>query len=200
MDEKLEKGSVEEVTEKADLSEIHNKMFDENPDTFTEAEFMNRDYLNHIYGEDMSFLNKEIRQSRIKYYQEKQRLEDEAADKIKGEKKRVFTYSAIFLAVMSPIIVTIIKLIVNYVIYCKTMDIDMQETMIRGSLTSNLIADGFFLAAAWIFFVVVSTVYGIAIYSSVKKIKQWKFGLENALKRLDDSKDENMSMGLYDAE
>lgn len=200
MDEKLEKGSVEEVTEKADLSEIHNKMFDENPDTFTEAEFMNRDYLNHIYGEDMSFLNKEIRQSRIKYYQEKQRLEDEAADKIREEKKRVFTYSAIFLALMSPIIATIIKLIVNYVSYCKTMNIDMQETMIRGSQTSNLIADGFFMVAAWIFFVIVSTIYGIAIYSSVKKIKQWKFGLENALKRLDDSKEENMSMGLYDAE
>lgn len=42
-------------------------MFENNPDTFIEGEQMNRDYLVHLYNEDMSFLNKEIRMTRSGY-------------------------------------------------------------------------------------------------------------------------------------
>lgn len=42
-------------------------MFENNPDTFSEGEQMNRDYLVSLYNEDMSFLNKEIRMTRSGY-------------------------------------------------------------------------------------------------------------------------------------
>ncbi len=200
MDENLNNENNKEIGKKVDLSKIHNKMFDENPDTFTEAEFMNRDYLNHIYGEDMDFLNKEIRQSRIKHYQEKQELEDNTAFKIKEEKKRMGIYSAVFLVALSPIIAVIIRVVVTLIRYTKLMGVDMWGAMSNANMQAHLVSGGFFISATWMFFVIIVTIYGVAIFSSVKKIKLWKYGLENALKRLEDSKEEYMLEGLYDAE
>ena len=41
-----------------------------------EAEQINRDYLNHIYKEDMSFLNKDVRMTRMQYLQDRDRIEE----------------------------------------------------------------------------------------------------------------------------
>ena len=61
-------------------------MFENNPDTFSEGEEMNRDYLVHLYNEDMSFLNKEIRMTRSNVFRDRKLLSkqekrnDKAAD------------------------------------------------------------------------------------------------------------------------
>lgn len=52
------------------------------------AENMNRDYLKHIYKEDMSFLNKEIRMTRMQYLCEL----DEINTYFKTEKNRFYRY------------------------------------------------------------------------------------------------------------
>lgn len=41
-----------------------------------EDEQINRDYLNHIYKEDMSFLNKDVRMTRMRYLQDRDRIEE----------------------------------------------------------------------------------------------------------------------------
>lgn len=46
---------------------VKSDMFENNLNTFGEGEQMNRDYLVHLYNEDMSFLNKEIRMTRSGY-------------------------------------------------------------------------------------------------------------------------------------
>lgn len=58
---------LSEKTANENKSEVKINMFENNLNTFSEGEQMNRDYLVHLYNEDMSFLNKEIRMTRSGY-------------------------------------------------------------------------------------------------------------------------------------
>ena len=58
---------LSEKTENENKSEVKINMFENNLNTFSEGEQMNRDYLVHLYNEDMSFLNREIRMTRSGY-------------------------------------------------------------------------------------------------------------------------------------
>lgn len=58
---------LSENTTNENKSEVKINMFENNLNTFSEGEQMNRDYLVHLYNEDMSFLNKEIRMTRSGY-------------------------------------------------------------------------------------------------------------------------------------
>lgn len=64
-------------------------VFSENTvENIFEAEEMNRDYLKHMYNEDMSFLNKEVRMTRMQYLREIDKLDTY----YKAEKKRFYKY------------------------------------------------------------------------------------------------------------
>ena len=52
-----------------------------------EAEQINRDYLNHIYKEDMSFLNKDVRMTRMQYLAEADRIHSHFKEEQKTYKK-----------------------------------------------------------------------------------------------------------------
>ena len=53
----------------------HYDVFSENTaKNKIEAEQINRDYLKHIYNEDMSFLNKDVRMTRMQYLRETDKL------------------------------------------------------------------------------------------------------------------------------
>lgn len=72
-------------------------IFSENTaEALTKAESMNRDYLQHIYKEDMSFLNKEVRMTRMQYLREI----DELNTYYKAEKKRFYKYFVLITAVL----------------------------------------------------------------------------------------------------
>lgn len=66
-------------------------MFENNPDTFSEGEQMNRDYLVHLYNEDMSFLNKEIRMTRSGYIKDVFRYRKLLSKQEKGNDKAADT-------------------------------------------------------------------------------------------------------------
>lgn len=60
------------------------------------AEGMNRDYLKHIYKDDMSFLNKEVRMTRMKYLRDIDKLNTY----FEAEKKRFYKYFILITAVL----------------------------------------------------------------------------------------------------
>lgn len=67
-------------------------MFENNPDTFIEGEKMNRDYLVHLYNEDMSFLNKEIRMTRSGYIKMYSDIESSYQNRKKETIKQLICY------------------------------------------------------------------------------------------------------------
>lgn len=72
-------------------------VFSENTaEDLTKAESMNRDYLKHIYKEDMSFLNKKVRMTRTQYLREIDKLNTY----FKAEKKRFYKYFVLITAVL----------------------------------------------------------------------------------------------------
>lgn len=75
---------------------VQYDIFSENTnESLIEAENMNRDYLNHIYKEDMSCLNKEVRMTRMQYLREI----DELNSYFEAEKKK-FKKLLIFISVV----------------------------------------------------------------------------------------------------
>lgn len=72
-------------------------VFSENTaEDLAKAESMNRDYLKHIYKEDMSFLNKKVRMTRTQYLREIDKLNTY----FKAEKKRFYKYFVLITAVL----------------------------------------------------------------------------------------------------
>ncbi len=199
MDEKLKVDMTESTEEKPDISHIPNSMFDQNVNSFTEGETMNRDYLNSIYGENMDFLNKEVRLTRTKYYEMREKEEKRFSDSIKQERKRL----AIFLIVYAIILVIALSLILmSFPFFEIFMDLNVrkyfegvEEAMLRGSWS----AGGFFFGVGWMLFTISTSLLGAFIYSTIKNINQYKENRERALKNLEESKYEQMLLGRYDA-
>lgn len=76
---------------------IKYDIFSENTSKdLTKAESMNRDYLQHIYKEDMSFLNKEVRMTRMQYLRDT----DKINTYFKAEKKKYKMYFIFITAVL----------------------------------------------------------------------------------------------------
>ena len=100
MDEKLRVDVLETSGDKEDISHIPNAMFDQNIATFDKSETMNRDYLHQIYGEDMEFLNKEVRLTRTKHYEMRESIEKTFEESIQYEKKKMVIVTAIILVLV----------------------------------------------------------------------------------------------------
>ena len=76
-------------------------VFECNVKTFLESHEMNRDYLNQIYKEDMSFLNKDVRMTRTEYFKEVDKI-NESYDKEEKFFRRLLVAS-IIIAIIAPI-------------------------------------------------------------------------------------------------
>ncbi|MDE5994962.1 MAG: hypothetical protein K2G60_05555 [Oscillospiraceae bacterium] len=76
---------------------IEYDIFSENTaNDLARAESMNRDYLKHIYKEDMSFLNKEVRMTRTQYLHDINKLNTFFT----AEKKRFYKYFVLITVVL----------------------------------------------------------------------------------------------------
>ena len=200
MDEKLRIDVLESAEEKPDISHIPNSMFDQNVDSFAEGETMNRDYLHQIYGESMDFLNKDVRLTRTKYYETREKVEQNF-EKETNRSKMLLIVSLIILAVC---IVSAFSLYTQGIRYYGLFAENMWDV---ASSTGYSYSE---LKVMWHIFglsMMVGTLFllvgGIQLYmlgvGSIKRVKELKKAREKALQHLEEGKKECMIMGTYDA-
>ena len=199
MDEKLRVDVLESTEKKPDISYIPNSMFDQNVDSFAEGETMNRDYLHHIYGESMDFLNKEVRLTRTKHYEMREKIEKGFAESIRYEKKKMVIVTAIFLVLVIFAIVSFGLSADSFDKYEEIHKLSFNEFVDRKYVRAYWAMGGLFFGVGWIALVTGVTGYGIIVFNAIKNIKQYKKKKERALEKLEESKREQMLLGRYDA-
>ena len=199
MEEKLRVDILETTRNKEDISHIPNSMFDQNTATFDKVKTMNRDYLHRIYGESMDFLNKEVRLTRTKYYEMREDIEKGFVESIQYEKKKIVVITAIFLVLIIFAAICFGISANSFDKYHELYDLSFYEYLDKNIVRGYWAMGGLFFGIGWIAFVTGVTVFGMLVYNSIKNIKQYKKKQENALNRLEQTKQECMMMGTYDA-
>ncbi len=199
MDEKLRVDILEQTEEKPDISHIPNSMFDQNVDSFAEGETMNRDYLNKIYGESMDFLNKEVRLTRTKHYEMREKIEERFANNIKNERKKMIIIAVVYALVLI-VAVFSINIALSYFEIFIEWNAKKYFEYVDGNMLRGLWgAGGFFFGVGWIILTISTGFFGAFVYSTIKNVRQYKNKRERALKLLEENKYEQMLLGLYDA-
>lgn len=166
-----------------------------------EAEQINRDYLNHIYKEDMSFLNKDIRMTRMQYLQDRDSIEEH----FRKEKKN-FIQSFILITVVLFILLGVgiwaihewyicwkLYQAVNAGMYLSGLRIDGKE--LRGIWAMT----GFYGCIGWIssfLGIFQFCFFGHGYYKKIKRLTREK---SKALEILEYRKKEAMLLGQYDS-
>ena len=89
-----EKREFSETTDNEVPKGAEYDVFEENTKTFVESQEMNRDYLKHIYKEDMEFLNKDVRMTRTEYFKDVDKT-NESFDKEEKFVRRLLVASII---------------------------------------------------------------------------------------------------------
>lgn len=199
MDEKLRVDVLESTEKKPDISYIPNSMFDQNTASFFRSETMNRDYLYHIYGENMDFLNKEVRLTRTKHYEMREKIEKGFAESIRYEKKKMVIVTAIFLVLVIFAIVSFGLSADSFDKYEEIHKLSFNEFVDRKYVRAYWAMGGLFFGVGWIALVTGVTGYGVIVFNAIKNIKQYKKKKERALEKLEESKREQMLLGRYDA-
>lgn len=199
MDEKLRVDILETTGDKEDISHIPNSMFDQNTATFDKGETMNRDYLYDIFGESMDFLNKEVRLTRTKYYEMREKVEQRFTKSIKDEKKKIVVVTAIFLVLVIFAIISFGLSADSFDKYEEVYELSFNEFVERKFVRAYWAMGGLFFGIGWMVLVINVTVFGVFVYSTIKNIKQYKKKRERALEILEENKREQMLLGLYDA-
>lgn len=190
------------MSEKKDISSTYNSIFDQNAQKeVVEAETMNRDYLYHIYDDEMASLNKEVRMTRTGYLREIVKIEEGFEKEIKNNRKNLRKVS-----IVSGIIVGIatVFLIIAAIMISEYMD------GVWGFALEGTPVDNATLNLTWYYGAIVALI-GVLIFilgaliflffggSAIKAIKRLKKNKARALKSLEDMKEQNMILGTYDA-
>ena len=199
MDEKLRVDTLESTEEKPDISHIPNSMFDQNAASFVRSETMNRDYLYQIYGESMDFLNKEVRLTRTRHYEMREDIEKTFAESIQYEKKKMVIVTAIFLVLVIFAVISFGISADSFDKYQELYELSFVEYMDKDIVRAYWAMGGLFFGVGWIALVIGATGFGLLAYNSIKNVRQYKKKREKALEKLEESKREQMLLGLYDA-
>ncbi len=199
MDEKLREDIPVMAEEKPDISHIPNSMFDQNVNSFTEGEAMNRDYLQHIYGESMDFLNKDVRLTRTKHYEMREKIENSFNEKLQYEKKKILVLSIVFAVLILFAVISFCVSAHSFDVYHELCDISFYEWVDKKDVRSYWAMGGLFFGIGWIVLVTSVTIFGAFVYSTIKNVKQYKKKKERAIQNLEETKHEQMLLGLYDA-
>lgn len=198
MDEKLRDDIPEMAEEKPDISHIPDSMFDQNVNNFTEGETMNRDYLQRIYGENMDFLNKEIRLTRTKHYEMRENIEKGFSEKIQYEKKKMLILSIIFVVLIIFSVISFCVSAHSFDVYHEIYKLSFYEHVDKSVARAYWAQGGLFFGIGWIVLVVSVTIFGAFVYGTIKNVKQYKKKKDRALQNLEERKYEQMLLGLYD--
>lgn len=184
----------------------YNSIFDYNTQKeVADSDNMNRDYLNGIYGENMSFLNKDIRLTRTQYYKRKQDIENSFDEEIKSYKKRMFIFSAAS-AVFGGFGIFSLYMSQNFQsLYIEAYEKIAYSKVAAGTVGDQQLADyirlatavfgtvaTFCIAAA----IVVFLFFNIGLFKHISGLKKRK---KASLEHLEEIKKECMLLGIYDA-
>lgn len=177
-------------------------IFSENTaEALTKAESMNRDYLQHIYKEDMSFLNKEVRMTRMQYLREI----DELNTYYKAEKKK---YKKCFIFITVVLIIFLgagiwalrewyllsqfYKALYGEAVFER---ISINESEMKGFLMMTTFYGTLGVASSLIGL----AQFGFFGYGYYKKLKSLERYRKKALDSLETRKKEAMLLGQYDS-
>lgn len=190
------------MNEKKDISSTYNSIFDQNSqEEVIEADKMNRDYLYHIYDDEMASLNKEIRMTRTGYLRERVKIEESFGNEIKNYRKNLRTISIISGVVIG---IVVVLFIVAAIMISEYMD-GVWGFALEGKNVNNAVLNLTWYYGAMVAFVgVLIFILGALMFlffggSAIKAIKRLKKNKARALQRLEDMKEENMLAGTYDA-
>ena len=162
-------------------------MFENNPDTFSEGEQMNRDYLVSLYNEDMSFLNKEIRMTRSGYIKMYSDIESSYQNRKKETTKQLIPMVVMY------VIAIFLRLVSKE--FLALMDL----WMFGNPRKVAAYIGGIFLGFSRVIFLSTSTILITYVVKMIKTLKRFDRYRENALTKLEENKAECMSAGQYDA-
>lgn len=175
MDEKLNNQSVE-TEEKSDISHLANRMFDENV-VCEEEKPLGREYFDAVHHGELKPNTDHIVMTRSMYNKSVIKIEENTKAEIKEAKKYIPIY------VIIEILLFVLTVAINTV--CHNIGL---EPLIR--LSGGVSAAALMILPALIYLFTAAT---------VKKIKRAKTAREKALQRLEQTKQECMMMGTYDA-
>lgn len=179
---------------------VEYDVFSENiTESRVKAEGMNRDYLKHIYKEDMEFLNKDVRMTRTGYLRDLDSVEKIYEKETKQAKKRLVLHTVIFAVALALSIYLFKQLFICWDIYRGGY-----ASAVSGSVSKDIVAAYWMLGGVYGFFAALSLFGGIAQFiiftmSNVKALKLAKRIREKAIRNIEGRKKECMLLGQYDA-
>ena len=182
---------LSEKTANENKSEVKINMFENNLNTFSEGEQMNRDYLVHLYNEDMSFLNKEIRMTRSGYIKMYSDIESSYQNRKKETTKQLIPM----------VIMYVIAIVIAIFLRAISKEFFGLEDLWMFGNSRKLAAyiGGIFLGFSRVIFLSTSTILTAYVVKMIKTLKRFDRYRENALTKLEENKAECMSAGQYDA-
>ena len=182
---------LSEKTANENKSEVKINMFENNLNTFSEGEQMNRDYLVHLYNEDMSFLNKEIRMTRSGYIKMYSDIESSYQNRKKETTKQLIPM----------VIMYVIAIALAIFLRAISKEFFGLEDlwMVGNSRKMAAYIGGIFLGFSRVIFLSTSTILTAYVVKMIKTLKRFDRYRENALTKLEENKAECMSAGQYDA-
>jgi hypothetical protein len=191
MAEKNNGGAFEENNGmRAQMSETERYGID-NIDTFSESEKMDRTYLKELYGEDMDFLNKEVRMTRSEYISKYNEI-----GKNYSERKRELLKSlAVVVAVYA---VAIVLAVVFRIISNEFFDLMLISDAGNPRKAAAYIT-GIFMAFSRILFLSTTAILIICLVTALKNLKRLNRNKKFSIEQLENRKAEFMSAGQYDA-
>lgn len=167
------------------------------------AETMNRDYLKHIYKEDMAFLNKDIRMTRTGYLRDLDGVEKTYEKESKKAKKRLVLHTVIFVVAVALAVYFCTQWINYSGLYEELTNFiyfDSEATRDDGGMRrAYWAAAGLFGSLAVISFFVGVAQFIFFTASNVKALKLAKRQREKAIRNIEGRKKEYMLLGQYDA-
>ena len=182
---------LSEKTANENKSEVKINMFENNLNTFSEGEQMNRDYLVHLYNEDMSFLNKEIRMTRSGYIKMYSDIESSYQNRKKETTKQLIPM--VIMYVIAIVIAIFLRAISKEFFWLEDL------WMFGNSRKMAAYIGGIFLGFSRVIFLSTSTILTAYVVKMIKTLKRFDRYRENALTKLEENKAECMSAGQYDA-
>lgn len=185
--------------QKEDISASYNEIFDYNT-IDVEPETMNRDYLNQIYDEDMESLTKVVLLTRTQHFKRVEETKKSFEKELNWSKKMLIVSSIIFAIFIGVAISFYAQGIHYYDMFAENVvDVGISGGYTVSEMKGMWQIFGLSGMAGSIFLLIGGIEFYALGYGSIKRIKTLEKTREKALQRLEDTKNEHMLAGTYDA-
>ncbi len=163
----------------------------DNLDTFVEGEQMDRTYLKELYGENMDFLNKDVRMTRSQYIS----MYNEIGKNYSERKRELIKSLAVVVAVYA---VAIVLAVVFRIISNEFFDLMLMSDAGNPRKAAAYIT-GIFMAFSRVIFISTTAILIICLVTAIKNLKRLNRNKKFSIEQLENRKAEFMSAGQYDA-